>query len=244
MDKVKQWVALTAVGCLALLAAGWFLLVSPKRSDASDLRQQASEQQSQNAQAQVKLAMLKAQAKGLPKKQAELADVASKIPNNPSLPSLIRALDQASTESGVELVSLAPGTPAAVSAAGASSATPAAPVTPAPAAGSAPAGSVSAAATPVASSLGTLAAIPVAINVVGGYFEVQQFLSSIEELPRSLRVTNLTLAPGTNPVSTTKPSGTAATDGRSLTATITGQVYMTTSAATQPSSAPTVPAAK
>ena len=26
MDKLKQWVALTVVGCLGIMAAGWFLL--------------------------------------------------------------------------------------------------------------------------------------------------------------------------------------------------------------------------
>ncbi len=37
MDKLKQWVALTVVGVLAIVAAGWFLLVAPKHSEADDL---------------------------------------------------------------------------------------------------------------------------------------------------------------------------------------------------------------
>jgi len=31
MDKLQQWVALTVAGSLALLAAGWFLVISPKK---------------------------------------------------------------------------------------------------------------------------------------------------------------------------------------------------------------------
>jgi hypothetical protein len=66
MDKVKQFVALTVVGALAILAAGWFLLVSPKRTEASDLREQAATQQSANAGLETQLARLKSQAKDLP----------------------------------------------------------------------------------------------------------------------------------------------------------------------------------
>ena len=36
MDKAKQWIALAAVAVIAILAAGWFLVVSPKRSEAAD----------------------------------------------------------------------------------------------------------------------------------------------------------------------------------------------------------------
>jgi len=40
MDKLKQYVTFTVLGCLVVLAAGWFLLVSPKRSEAAELRAQ------------------------------------------------------------------------------------------------------------------------------------------------------------------------------------------------------------
>ncbi len=237
MDKMKQYVALTVVGCLAVLAAGWFLLVSPKKAEATDLQTQAASQDSTNQTLRTKLAMLKAQAKDLPKQQAKLAAVAAKIPENPALPALIRALDSASAEAGVELVSIAPGQPAAAAAAVA-----AAPVAPAPgAAAAAPAAPAAAGTTSAAA--GSLATIPVAINVVGGYFEVQQFMSGLEGLSRAFRATALTLAPGTNPV--TKPSTTAvsADDGKTITATITGSVFMAAGATAQPAvTTPVAPA--
>jgi type IV pilus assembly protein PilO len=237
MDKLKQYVALTVVGCLGIMAAGWFLLISPKRAEAAAVREQTLAQESTNAGLRTQLEVLQAQAKDLPKKQADLARVAAKIPDNPSLPSLIRALTAASTSAGVEFVSVTPGAPAAVVAAAA------APVAAAPAD---PAAAPAEAAAPVdpnapaaAGPAGSLAAIPVAINVVGGYFEVEQFIAALENLPRALRVTNLTLAPGASPTAKDKAASTE--DGRTLTSTITGSVYM---AANRPAATPVVAPAK
>ena len=42
MSKTRQWAMLTAVACLAVLAAGWFLVVKPQRAHASDLRAQTT----------------------------------------------------------------------------------------------------------------------------------------------------------------------------------------------------------
>lgn len=211
MDKQKQWVVLAVVGCLAVLAAGWFLLVSPKHAEAADLREQTVGQQQANAAARTKLAVLKAQAKDLPAEQAKIAAVAAKIPDNPALPALIRALDGASAESGVELLSIAPGTAAPV--------------------GPAVAGAVPGVLAPGLNS------IPVSLQVAGGFFEVQQFVSGLEALPRALRVTNLVLATGKDPV---KPAGSdapgdgTADDGRALLATVNAQVYLSGAAPTAP----------
>lgn len=218
MDKLKQYAVFTLLGCLLVLAAGWFMLVSPKRSEADDLRVQAATQVTANAQLETQLAVLKAQAKDLPKQQAKLAAVAARIPDNPALPALVRALTTAATSAGIELVSLTPGAPAVAGAAA-----PGAPVAPG-AAGPAPAGTA-----------GQLAVIPLSLSVVGGYFQVEQFVSNLENLPRSARITALTLSPGANPL---KKAGSA-DDGRSLTTTITGQVFM--AANRPPATAVTVP---
>lgn len=220
MDKLKQYVVLTVLGSVMILAAGWFLLVSPKRGEASALREQAASQVSANAQLGAKLQVLKAQAKALPREQAKLAAVAAKIPDNPALPALIRALTTAAQSAGVELVSVTPSAPTAA--------------TTAPATGTATAAKPGVAAS--SSSAGQLGVIPVAINVVGGYFQVEQFMSALENLPRSMRVTNLALVPGTNPV---KPTKTPAEDGKSLNTTITAQVFMATNR--PPATAVTVP---
>lgn len=234
MDKVKQWVALTVLGALALAAGGWFLAISPKRTEAAELQAQTATQVSTNQTLAVELEVLKAKAQELPEKQADLAKVAAKIPTNPALPALVRALTAASTTAGVELVSVTPGAPvaqaAAAPAAPAASGAPApaapAPAAPAPAAPAAP----GAAAAP-ASAAGTLALIPITINVVGDYYEVEQFVANLEQLPRALKVMNLTVAPGTSPTAGKAATATSAEDGRSLTTTITGSVFMATGAA-------------
>ena len=236
MDKLKQYVTLTVLGALVILAAGWFLLISPKKGEATDLQAQAAAQVSANSVLETQLQVLRAQAKELPKKQAELARVAAKIPDNPSLPTLIRAITAASTSAGVEFVSVTPGPPAALVAV--------VPVAPgAPAAGT-PADPAAAAAAPpapgpaapAASPAGELAAIPLTLNVVGDYFEIEQFLANLENLPRALRVSNLTLAPGSSPTAGTS-APTSTEDGRTLTSTITGSVFM---AAGRPVATPVV----
>jgi Tfp pilus assembly protein PilO len=212
MDKLKQYALFTVLGCVLVLAAGWFLLVSPKRSDAAALQTQASSQVSANAQLETQLAVLKSQAKDLPRQQAKLAAVAAKIPDNPALPAMIRSLTTAATSAGVELVSVTPGQPALVTGAPGAVAVPGA----IPAAGTRPAAG--------SATAGQLAQIPLTLNVAGGYFQVEQFVANLESLPRSMRVSNLTLAPGANPV---KPAvvGTV-DDGKTLTTTIVGQVFM------------------
>ena len=212
MDKMKQWVALTALGAVAIVAGGWFLVVSPKRAHAADLRAQAASQQQSNLQLQTTLATLKAQAKDLPAQQAKLAAVAAKIPSNSGMAALLRMLDAAAADTGVELVSVAPAA--------------AAPVVPA-GAGVQTAGAAKTAAT---SSAAGLQAIPLALNVVGSYFQVAQYMDRLENLPRALRVAGFTLAPGANPVK--DPAAQPSMDtGKLLSATINGMVFETTGAA-------------
>ena len=223
MDKLKQWIAFTVLGVIAVLAAGWFLLVSPKRADADTLSQQAAKQVAANGTLQTQLAVLKSQAKNLPQQQAKLAAVSAKIPDNPAEPALIRALDAAATAAGVELVSISPAQPAAVTAA-------VAPVAPVPAPGAAAAPKVAVASPAAAAGAGVLQSITVSINVAGSYFQLEQFFDGLENLSRATKVTGFGLAPGVNPVKPAAAGAAAAPvgDSRSLVTTITAQVFMAT----------------
>ena len=212
MDKLKQWVVLSLVGALGIMAVGWFLLVSPKRSEAAELRIQTASQLSANALLQTQIDVLKSQATELPKEQATLADIAAKIPAGPELPHLVRSLSDAAATAGVQLVSITPGTPA--------------PVVPvAPAAAPATGETAPQPAAPAAGPAGQLANVPVSVSIVGDYFEVAAFIAALETLPRAFRVNDLTLAPGVSPTSTDQDPS-AATDGSSLTTTINGFVFM------------------
>ena len=238
--KMKQWVALAAVGILAVMAAGWFLLISPKRSEAGQVRDEVASQNTTNNGLQGQLAMLKAQAKTLPQQQAKLAKVAAQIPDNPALPALIRTLSTAADDAGVELVSMSPGMPAPVAA-------PAAPVAQ-PALGTSTGTTGTAASKPAVtlsapgagaagSTAGQLNAISLNINVVGGYFQIEQFFDRVEKLTRVTKVTGFTLAPGANPMkaqSDSQAAVVAADPGKVLSATVTANVYMALGRATAP----------
>lgn len=225
MDKLKQWVALTALAGLALAAGGWFLVISPKRAEATDLRAVAEQDESANAQLRNDLALLKSRSADLPKEQAKLAAVAAKIPPTPALPSLIRALTAAADSSNVELLSITPEAPAPV-------------VTPVsnvaqqtPTSGDAPSAEEDSAstATPRArttsSAAGLLNGIPISVVIVGGYFEAERFTAELEKLPRAFRVTALSLNPSDNPVDPDSTPGSTE-DGSTLTTTIKGLIYM------------------
>lgn len=236
MDKLKQWVALTVVAVLAIVAAGWFLLVSPKRAEAVDLRAQVDSQVSANLALRGQIAMLKSQAKSLPQKQAKLAAVAAKIPDNPALPSLIRALTVAAEDAGVELISLAPTAPVAV-AAPVRAAAPGTPAAGAPAAGApaprkpvagAPAAGAPAAGAAAAAAAGVLKSITISIRVVGGYFQIEQFFDRVESLSRAMKATSLSLTPGPNPLKPEVPGAATNALDSTLSGSINATVFMAT----------------
>ncbi len=213
MDKTRQWTILTAVGVVAVLLVGWFVLVSPQRSHAANLRSQAGEQEQSNATLQSKVSMLRQQAKDLPRQQARLAEISQKVPDNPALPSLIRALSDAADSSGVELVSLAPSPPAAVTAAG-----------------SQPTGKGAQPASP-------LAQIPVSIQIQGTYFNVEQFFNAVESLSRAMLVTGVSMSPMAG-AGATAAAGQKAIPAGTLTATVTARVFMAPTVALPTSAKP------
>jgi Tfp pilus assembly protein PilO len=184
MNKTRQWAMLTAVACLAIMAAGWFLTVKPQRSHAAQLHTQTLSVRSSSEQLRSQVNQLRQQQKDLPAQQKLLSQIATKIPDNPALPTLIRQLSAAADGAGVNLVSLAPGAPTLTTPAGATA---------------------SAAASPVAS-------IGLSIQVQGTYFNLVQFFSALESLNRAMLVTGFTVAPGgaATPGSATPGSATPA----------------------------------
>jgi Tfp pilus assembly protein PilO len=207
MDKLKQWVALTLVGVLAVLAAGWFLLIAPKRSDAEAISAETATQDTRNASLRTALAVLKAQAKAEP---AQVA-ISAKIPDNPALPALIRNLDKISASTGVDLISLSPSPPSSIAA-------PVAPATPV-----APGGTPVAAGQPaVSAASGTLQSIGVSLTINGSYFQALEFIDGLEGLSRAFKVTGLTVTPA--PAQATTNARPLAKNAVAM--TVTGTVFL------------------
>lgn len=81
MTKLQQWITFAVVGIVVILAAGWFLLVSPQRAKAAATHTQVTTELSSTASLRTQLDVLRAQARQLPAKQAELAKFSRQIPS-------------------------------------------------------------------------------------------------------------------------------------------------------------------
>jgi type IV pilus assembly protein PilO len=201
MTMTRKWSALAVVAALAILAAGWFLLISPKRGEAADLHDKAAAQDQENARLQQKLSILIAQQKNLPQQRAKLAEFRVHIPDNPALPTLIRDLTAAGRKVGVSIDTMAPSLPEAV----------VADVTTPVAQGT------TTATTAPASTGGSLYQVPLTLDVSGSYFELEQFLNKLEGLRRSMLVTGFTLGAA---------DSTAGSTAGDLRLSLNGRVFM------------------
>jgi hypothetical protein len=174
MTTTRKWTTGAAVLAVLILVATWFLLVSPKRGEATQLQADTAAQLNENASLETQLSVLREQNKNLPKYQAELAGLRDQVPQTNVLPGFVRQLSMAADRSGVTLDILTP--------------TPAVPL------------SVDGAA-PEAISVegnlpaGKLAGINVDIVVSGGFFEIQQFANKLENLERYNLVSGLDIGP-------------------------------------------------
>lgn len=236
MSKARQWSVLTAVACLAVMAAGWFVLVKPQRATASNLRDETSQVQQANQALQAQIAHLRALAKDLPTQQRKLASIATKVPDSPALPALIRQLSAAADGAGVNLISLSPGQPALVQAkptgattSGAPAATGATGATGTTGTAATSTGTAASTATGTAATGVQLAAIPLQIQVQGSYFNLEQFFAAVEGLQRAMLVTQFSAAPVASAAATT--TGVAVAPG-TLSATLSATVFMSPSATT------------
>lgn len=232
MTKLRQLWLLTALGSIVILAAGYFLMVSPKASKAAAIRTETADQEAANARLRSQIQMLNRQKKDLPRQQAELQKFAARIPNNPALPALIRSLSDAADNAGVDLIGLSPSVPTRVA-----MVPTAGEVTPA----------TTAAAT--ASTL-PLAAIKVNIKVTGKYSQLSQFFSEIEGVSRAFLLGGVNVVPGDAGAQSSSGSVVGSTTSQvgpvydgTLTATVTGSLFMTVKpVATAPQTAATTAA--
>lgn len=189
MTATRKWSLLAAVLVMAILAAGWFLLISPKRSDAAAFRDETTSQDEQNDRLEQQIAMLQALQKDLPAQRAKLEVFRDNIPDNPALPTLIRSLTAAGRKTGVSVDSLMPAPPVALT----GSTLAAAPTAPSSdtTAGAAETPPAAAPAAPA------LFQVPVTVALTGTYFELEQYVNKLEKFKRSFQVVGFTLAEAT-----------------------------------------------
>jgi Tfp pilus assembly protein PilO len=112
MTKAKAWIGLSAFAIVLILVGGWFALIAPKHADAADLRLQTQATEAQISDLEARLRDLQEKKENLPAQTAALASMERKLPTDPNLPPLIRALTAAAKTAGVTLKSISPSTPA------------------------------------------------------------------------------------------------------------------------------------
>jgi len=208
MTTTHRWVAGVVATALLLVLGSWFLLISPQRSQAAELRNQAMTQRATNDAIRLRTQQLKAQFASLPQRRAQLAEIQQQMPATPDLSALVRQLSTVAADAGVSVDSVAPGQPQ-------------------PLAGAAAAGAgTGTSSTGTASGTAGLQAIALTTVVKGGYPDLTLFLQKLQgSMPRAYLVENLSLKPG-------EAANDATTSGTSLTMTVTGKVFVLTPATT------------
>ncbi|HEY5200239.1 MAG TPA: hypothetical protein VIJ31_04950 [Acidothermaceae bacterium] len=226
MSRIQQWVAGTVVTLLLIVAAGWFLAISPQKHKVAELGTQSAGQEQANSVLSVNLKRLNAQIPALQSEQDVVESATKKIPSDPDLPDYVRALTTIASKMGVELISIGPSAPAAVAVAAA-----AVPAAPAATASAAPVATAPAA--PVVS----LQVIQISLNVQGGYFQIQQFTAALQQLARTTVISSIALAPG-SPLKAPKTPAPLADAYKTLQAQINVSIFMNSSTALVIPSAP------
>jgi Tfp pilus assembly protein PilO len=188
--RTARWSTGTAVVCLLLLAAAWFLLVAPRRSEAADLSDQTVTGQQQNDQLRAQIDQLKAQSTQLSTYRADLAGVVQQLPADAQMPQLVRSLSTLAGASGVVVDTLTPSSASALTATATSG------------------GAASAASAPAAASASTAKAstakgtgvvqIPISLVVHGDFFQAIAFLQKLQtQLTRAFLVNAIQVAQST-----------------------------------------------
>ena len=110
----QKWYAGAAAASLGVLAAGYFLLVSPQQSNASDISAQAGTVEQANVAAERQVEALKAQYQDLPALQSQVAVIRTRLPQSPEEPTLLRTISALAKSSGVKLASIGVQTPVVI----------------------------------------------------------------------------------------------------------------------------------
>lgn len=229
---MRKLVALTVVAALAIVAAGWFLLITPKNAEAADLRTQAADESSEHDALRRQIAMLTADEKNTTKYEKALADLRRHMPDELGQPSVIREIYKAADASGVGLTEVLPGAPIAGAVVITPEPTEKEDATSTASAKPSAKASTSAGAKPPARKAAVVpdvavSQIPMSLTVTGTYVQVKEFLHRVANFRRAFLVASVNL-------SIAQPAAEATADGSDapppsysgeLTAVISGAVF-------------------
>ncbi|MCU1676633.1 MAG: hypothetical protein JWM93_1391 [Frankiales bacterium] len=227
MANVRKLVTGTVVAALALVAAAWFLLISPKNAQAADIQAQATEEASGHTSLKQQLAMLTEDEKHAVSFAKQLTELQRHMPDDTSEPALIREIYKAADKSGVDLSDVTPGAPIA-------SLTPPPAAKPTPTSTSSTSSSASstadaeAAPAPKPKAAVGLSQIPITMTVTGTYTQIKDFLDRVSKFQRAFLVSGVSLTIAQPVAPPADASGVAATGpsySGDLSVTVTGAVF-------------------
>lgn len=118
LGKDRLWLVGGLLAAAVLFAAGWFFVISPQRSQAQSLREQAATAQLNLASLRHRLTDLEQQSANLDQYRAELARDRRALPATPSLAEFLRELQSAGDSARVTVTGLIVGAPTQTDAAG------------------------------------------------------------------------------------------------------------------------------
>ena len=168
----RDRIVIMVVLALGALVAGWFLVISPKRSQASSLSTQITSERSQLSAAQQQVAAGMSARKAFAGQYAELAKLGEAVPPDDDVPSLIYQVQNAAQSSHVSFrgLQLTGGGSSSSSSSSSSSGS------------SSTSGSATASQLPPGASVGQ-AGLPTeqfTITLSGNYFDLSSFFNKLE----------------------------------------------------------------
>ena len=107
--KGKEVYIIAAVVAVVIIVAWYFLLLSPARTELSDLDGQVQAQQAALVTAKQEVARLESYKKTAPQSRAEIVRLGKMLPESEGIPSLIIELTRTADSSGVDLNSISRG---------------------------------------------------------------------------------------------------------------------------------------
>lgn len=178
----KLWLIAGAVVGGILVLIGYFILISPQKSETSSVNSQVASAQQRNAQTKAKIAALQKENANLQTYLADVAQAKLALPDTSGLPDFLRTLQSIGAASQTAITALTVGQPADLSTANGFPGVPTA-------AGALP--KQGAAAAPVPST-GKVYGLSINLTVAGSTPHLNEFLKQLQSVqPRAVLISSL-----------------------------------------------------
>lgn len=107
----RQAILLTVLGFVLVVVVFFFFLFQPKQNQIAELEEEAATLRTQQQTTQNDIERLEAVRATAPELEAEIAAAEAIVPTDTSLPALLRGLQTAADDSGLQLTTVAPARP-------------------------------------------------------------------------------------------------------------------------------------